>query len=142
MKIHELAKEYNISATDFLKKLTELGFTYHAHTQALSDMDADNIRSVIAKAAKAKDPEQIRIKELSLMTMVGIFYDIATGKYHISSLRILPEEHDKYGVQLSKGYPSINHLTHDLNQMTVDAGFFNPNELQKVRAKQLTDSKK
>jgi len=133
MKIHELAKEYNQKAHEFLKQLTDLGFTYTSYTKDLSDMDADNIRSVIAKAAKAKDPEQIKIRELSMMTLVGIYYDMESNQYKIATLRILPSEHDKYGVQLSKGYPSINHITYDLNKTTVDAGFYNPSELQKIR---------
>jgi hypothetical protein len=142
MKIHELAKEYNQKATDFLKKLQDLGFDFTAHTQSIDDGLADNIRSVLAKAVKAEDPENKKIRELSLMTMLGVYYDLNTGKYHIASFRVYPEEFDKYGILLSKPYASIDHAAQDVNKNSVDAGFYSPSDLEKVRRKRLTSEQK
>lgn len=142
MKIHELAKDYDMKAVDFLKKLQGLGYDFTSHAQDLNDGLVENVRTMLAKKSKEDDPENKRIRELSMMTMVGMFYDMETGKYQIATLRILPEEHEKYGVQLSKTYTTVDHASRDVNLATIDAGLYSPSELEKVRKKRLTADKK
>jgi hypothetical protein len=134
MKLHDLAPEFNLKSPEFMKLLGELGFPYTSFAQNVNDDEAEVIRAEVSKH-QAGDTTRAKIRELSKMAMIGMYYDYHTGKYKIAKLYVYPSEFEKLGIILSKGYPTIDHATQDLNLETIDAGFYAPGELEKFRRK-------
>ncbi len=67
MKVHELAKELNLSSKDLMEKIESLGIEAKSHLSTLEEKDIKKIKSSLeggkAKAPKAKKEESKKVKE-------------------------------------------------------------------------------
>lgn len=60
MKIHELAKELNISSKELLEKVNAMGIEAKSHMSVLSDMDATAIRNTILRGKNSSETKIVK----------------------------------------------------------------------------------
>lgn len=135
VKLHDLGKTLGYKADEFIRLIQSLGFNYHSFAQSISEEEATKIRDSVAGVKPALELAA-KVRKMSWMTMIGVHYDFNTGKYHMATIRLYPDEFEKYGVQLSKPYSTIDMMAWDLNKETIDAGFSSPSELERLRRKE------
>jgi translation initiation factor IF-2 len=62
IRVHELAKELNISSKEVVDKLNEMGVNVKNHLSAVNDADADKVKSTFRKPKEKKEKLRLNLE--------------------------------------------------------------------------------
>ena len=63
MKVHELAKEFNLPSKDMVDKLNKMGYSIKSHLSTLEDSEVNDIRKKLSEDKLKKEDKSNQIKK-------------------------------------------------------------------------------
>ncbi|WP_027398311.1 translation initiation factor IF-2 [Anaerovorax odorimutans] len=66
MKVHELAKELNISSKELIQKINNMGIVVKSHMSVLSDIDATAVRNTITRGKSSSETKIVKVASKKL----------------------------------------------------------------------------
>lgn len=140
MKIFELAKELEIKTQDVMNFLKNNKFKYTSVNQHLDLIDEGKLRSLLKDFKKEekenfneiKIEEDLEIRNLDKVKLLGIYYNYKKGKYIPITLEIVPEQFDSLNVKKYNEYTTIYNAKNTLSELMNNNNLFVPSPLEKL----------
>lgn len=132
IKIHEIAKEFNVPAYVFLKAIQRLKPELHSHTLSVDEQTADELRSFYQDKLDRKKEAEEKVKKYKFK-FLGVVYDPSKPEYTPITIDLTQEELDKLPHKKYEGGKTIYRCKSMLGQLILKCGFFTVNELEKIR---------
>ena len=141
IKIHELAKELNMTSKDMLDKINSMGIDAKSHMSVLSDMDVIAIRNTVLRGKSGPETKIVKVapkKTETIQDKEEVKVVVKAAVHPSASPEAKPQNHQQKPSYQNQGQQTQPHTGHQTNRPNQAGAPARPNQPQQQRPAQDT----
>jgi hypothetical protein len=115
MKIHELAKKYNLKSNVLLDILKETEYNQYTNVMSILEHPEEDVITEVQK-----------VMNKSKVNLIGMYYNPDTRSYQAASIEIPYHEFERLGGELGKKQSTVYNARPDFNALIAKKNILSP----------------